>query len=71
MDNFKNVSYANVGERTTVCVLTCNNGYEITGAYCCKAESISDSELREKRAYDNAIKSYQRNLEKRRNDKKE
>lgn len=60
------VSYALVGERTTVCVLTMNRGYEILGYFICRPEQLEDKELREQRAYESAIKNLERNDERRR-----
>jgi hypothetical protein len=52
----KRISYAQVGERTTVCVLTMERGYEILGCFMCKQELLSNKEFVEQKAFDNAVK---------------
>jgi len=57
---FKDINYANLSKRTTVCCITMLNGYEIAGIYSCTDEQLEDTKLRENRAYLNALKSLER-----------
>lgn len=41
---------------TTICVLTCENGYVLTGTSACVSKENFDVEIGKKIAYDNAIK---------------
>jgi hypothetical protein len=64
-NDIKNVSYGNVGERTTICVLTMDRGYEIVGSFTCRPEFVEDNQFRQSKAYESAIRSLERNDERR------
>lgn len=60
MEKFKKVEFVNLGEKTTVCCLVEDDGYEITGVFTCKPDMLDKQEYRNERAYENALKKLDR-----------
>jgi hypothetical protein len=51
-------SYHDIGDRTTACVLTLENGYEITGTHCLDLSDLAYGEERKKKAFESAYNKY-------------
>jgi Phage protein (N4 Gp49/phage Sf6 gene 66) family len=51
----KKVEYQKMGERTTICLLTCKNGFEISGSSACANHQEYDSAVGEHWALESAI----------------
>lgn len=65
INNIERKDYACLGERTTCCVVTLKNGFEVTGSYTCKKDKIDNKEFREQMAFDVALQNLERREEKR------
>lgn len=50
----KSVNYHHIGKKTTVCLITLKNGYEIVGTSGCVDPENYDAGIGEKIAYENA-----------------
>ncbi|MHB8065593.1 MAG: hypothetical protein ACYDG2_23745 [Ruminiclostridium sp.] len=61
--DIETVYYAHVTKLTTVCTFQCKNGYEMTGVFCCKYEMQDDKKFREQKAYENAMRYWERNIQ--------
>ena len=54
-EQIKEVSYQRYGDTGTLCVLTLNNGYTVTGTSGCIDPSIFNEDIGQRVAYDNAF----------------
>ena len=59
MHEFKKIDYVNTGEKTTVCCLV-DGDYEVVGVFTCKPAMVENFEFRKERAYQNALKIWER-----------
>ena len=54
-DYIENVEYFHIGKKTTVCLLTLNNGFEITSTSACLNEMVYKEDVEKQSIVDKAL----------------